>query len=376
MNNQKPHYTFLVFTIIFSFVSSVFSQTLPPPPPLIEEDKGIIKVESRLVIVPVSVTDGNGNPVKGLTAENFRVKENARGQEIAEVSDAENVPLEIAVLFDISGSTDAMFKFEQATAAKFLESVMRPEDRATIFTIGAEPGLVQTRNIAYRSVQTIQHLQPSRMQTAFFDTVFAAANYLHKKSPPKSRKIIITISDGEDNASLGIRKGNSQAYFAVSKELNTLTSKRRQHLLQTKRNSVRVKEQNRTLKVLQNADTVFYSINPAGSSYKLNKMSIQGQDNMERFAKETGGVAFLPKFSPIDLKSQYESAANISKNTKILEKIFRQLANELQAQYLVQYYSDGEYSVDKFVKVEVKTNLNLPQGVRVRSRQGYFVKNQ
>lgn len=374
MKNPKLFYTPLIFAIFQAFIPTVFAQILPPPP-LIEEDKEIIKVESRLVIVPVSITDGNGNPITGLTSENFRIMENRRRQKITEVSAAEKVPMEIALLFDVSGSTDAMFKFEQQTAAKFLESVMRPEDRATIFTISDQPFLVQNRNIAFRSVETIRGLKRSRKQTAFFDTVIAAANYLHKNSPPKSRKVIITISDGEDNASNGIRIGYSRAYTFVEKQ-DSLTSDKQQLLLTKKRNQVRIREQDKTLRSLQNADAVFYSINPAGSSYRLNKISIKGQDNMERFAKETGGTAFLPNFSPIDLESQYQNSANIERNTKILKQIFRKLANELKAQYLVQYYSDSEYPAEKYVKLDVKINLNLPQGVKIRARQGYFVKSQ
>ena len=95
---------------------------------------------------------------------------------------------------------------------------------------------------------------------------------------------------------------------------------------------------------------------------------------MERFADETGGTAFLPSFLPVDLKSEFQTAANRSENIRMLETIFRQLSNELQAQYLVQYYSDGEFELGKQVNVDVKVNLNLPQGVKVHARQGYFVK--
>lgn len=362
------------FSILF-FAAAILSQVpVGTPPPLVVHDDEVIKINSRLIMIPVSVTDGNGQPVKGLFAGNFIINEENRRQEIADVSAAENVPLEIALLFDISGSTDPMFKFEQETAAAFLREIMRPQDRATIFTIGETPTLVQNRNISYVSVETIQSLKPTRNQTAFFDTVFSAADYLETNAPPKTRKVIITISDGEDNASDGIRKGYSAAYFAVSKELNTLTTARHAQLLSDKRTEVRVTEQNRTLKKLHDADTVFYSINPAGSSYKLNKISQGGQSNMERFANETGGTAFLPSFLPVDLKSEFQTSANKAENVRMLETIFRNLANELQAQYLVQYYSDGEFEMGKQVNVDVKVNLILPQGVKIHARQGYFVK--
>jgi len=361
--------------LIFFFAFAAFAQNpVGTPPPLIVEDKEVLKIDSRLVVVPVSVVDSNGQPVAGLTLEDFIVKEGSRVQQLTDVSAADKVPLEIALLFDISGSTDPMFKFEQETAAKFLQEVMRPIDRATIFTIGEEPNLVSNRNVAFESIETIKSLQPTKGHTAFFDTVSAAAVYLRRNAPPKSRKVIITISDGEDNTSEGIRKGNLKIYADLDRMKNTLTSAKLKEFLSENRNKVRLSEQARTLQRLQDADTVFYSINPAGSSYRLNVISIAGQDNMEKFANDTGGMAFLPKFLPIDLKSDYESNANLQTNTRTLETIFRQLANELQAQYLVQYYSDGDYPLNEYVNIDV--SLSGGKQYRVRARQGYFVKEQ
>ena len=161
MRNTRLFHIFLIFAVVASAPIG-FSQTLPPPPLLTEEDKEILQIESRLVIMPVSVTDGNGSPVKGLSTDNFSVKENTRSQEINKVSAAEKVPLEIALLFDVSASVDPTFEFEQHAAAKFLAKVMRPEDRATIFTIGKKPVLLQTRNISTRAIETIKKIKPSK----------------------------------------------------------------------------------------------------------------------------------------------------------------------------------------------------------------------
>ena len=106
MNSRKKTALGAVIAL-FAFTVSVFAQTTTPTPPIKEEDQ-VIKVSSRLVVVPVSVTDSNGEPVSGLKAENFRVSEEGRQQVIDSVGNAENVPLEIAVLFDVSASTDAM----------------------------------------------------------------------------------------------------------------------------------------------------------------------------------------------------------------------------------------------------------------------------
>ncbi len=60
-------------------------------------------------------------------------------------------------------------------------------------------------------------------------------------------------------------------------------------------------------------------------------------------------------------------------NIQILDNIFRQISAELRAQYLLQYYSEADFPTSKYVKLDV--SLQNPQSLRVRARQGYFVKN-
>ncbi len=363
-----------IFALTFAFSSSVIAQEAKPtPPPKIEDDNDIIKVESRLVVVPVSVLDASGQPVTNLKAHDFRILEENKPQEIAQVSDAEKVPLEIVVLFDVSASTDTMFQFEQETAAKFLQEVMRSEDRATIFTIGANPMLIQARDTAEKSAASIKSIQPTKSFTAFYDSVFAAADYLQKNAPQGRRKVVVVISDGEDTNSERIRNSIQNGYKSLGKKIDTIDSKSLYQLTVKARNEASLREQNRVLQTLQNADSVFYSINPAGNSYQLNKGSIFGQSNLQKFADETGGTAFLPKLLPIDLKDQSQNTQNFRKNGEMLVTIFRQLANELRAQYLVQYYSESDFPNNKYVKLDV--GLSNPQNLRVRARQGYFVKN-
>src|SRR4051812_11792207 len=120
MRNLLNKQHILLFAAIFSFSLAAFAQSpKPTPPPKADDD--VIKVESRLVVVPVSVTDSEGRPVLALTKEDFRIAEEGKPQTVENVGNAEVVPLEIALLFDISASTDPMFKFEQETAAKFLQ---------------------------------------------------------------------------------------------------------------------------------------------------------------------------------------------------------------------------------------------------------------
>ncbi|CAN5445044.1 hypothetical protein BH18ACI1_BH18ACI1_03080 [soil metagenome] len=371
---MKRRHLVFISALIFALTFSVFAQTTQPtPPPNNAEDDEVIKIDSRLVVVPVSVLDRNGQPVLGLKAQDFRVLEENKAQEIAQVSDADKVPLEIALLFDISATTNPMFEFEQEIAAKFLQEVMRSDDRATIFTVGERPVIVQARDSAEKSAIAIKTIQPTKQFTAFFDTVSAASDYLQKNSPTGRRKVIIVISDGEDTNSDRIRQAIDNGYRKLGEKINTLDSKKLYEFTRANRDAANDKELNRVMQTLQNADAFFYSIKPAGNAFQLNKVSIKGQNNLQKFADETGGTAFLPKILPINLKDDSQNSQNKRTNQELLVKIFRQLANELQAQYLVQYYSNADFPQNKYVKLDV--GLANPRNFRVRARQGYFVKN-
>ncbi len=361
-----------VFGVVVISAYSSLAQTATPTPPVSEENQ-IIKVDSRLVVVPVSVLNANGDPVLGLKAQDFRIAEENRQQTIDNVGDAENVPLEIALLFDVSASTDAMFKFQQETAAKFLREVLRSEDRATIFTVGQKPFLIQSRDTAERSIVSTLSIFPQKGATAFFDTVRTAADFLKINSPQGRRRVIVVISDGEDNFSEGVQKAQRNAERKIVDNSPDPGLKRLGGLVFQAQQSAKRSERMKVLKALQDADVVHYSINPGGSSYKLNTMSVFGQENMQKFADETGGTAFLPKFQPIDTRDVLQNSTNVRKNTETLDFIFRQIANELRAQYLVQYYSEAEFPQNKYVKLDV--GLQSPGNLRVRARRGYYVKN-
>jgi len=105
----------------------------PPPPqkkpkptptpqnPVDTGDDEVVRVNSNLVVVPVSVTDAAGNPVQNLKATDFRLQEAGKDQEIARVGDPEQVPLDIAILFDLSSSVSSRFAFQQQAAFTFSE---------------------------------------------------------------------------------------------------------------------------------------------------------------------------------------------------------------------------------------------------------------
>ena len=367
----RNNYIVLIFSLlVLAGTASAQTPTATPPP---DDSDDVIKVTSRLVVVPVSVTSPSGDPVLGLTANDFKVTEDQKPQVIETVGNADTVPLEFALLFDISATTSPMFRFQQETAAAFLTEVMKEKDRATIYTVGANTELIKDRATATEAVAAIKSITPTKEYTAFFDSISVAAENLIRNSPSGTRRVILMISDGEDTNSSRIAKAIQDGYAKAGDKINTLDNKALYRLTVENRNTASARERVRVAKALQDADTVFYSINPGGSSYQLNQISVYGQENMQKFADETGGTAFLPKFQPIDTKDELQNSSNMRKNQATLERIFNQLTNELRAQYLVQYYSEGEFADGKYVRLDV--SLTAPGSNTLRARQGYYVKN-
>ena len=320
----------------------------PAPPEVLE----VIKTTSNLVMVPVSITDRDGQAVQGLTKEDFRLQEEGKQQEITGIGNPEEVPLAIALLFDISSSVSqkGFFQFQQNAAAAFLKQVMKPADRAAIFTIATQPTMVQPLSTAEQAAAKIVTIPPatSSVATAFYDTVTAAATYL-QSAPSQYRRVIIVITDGDDNNSKRI-VSSSNAEARASNNGQLTGSGARAGLDTKHRLAVADVQQ-----AAQKADAIFYSFNPGGPSVRLNQIAMRAETGMEAIAEATGGTAFIPD------------------GEKDLERVFRQVAAELRGQYLLQYYGNSE-GPGQFRRIQV--SVPARSDVRVRARQGYYPKKE
>jgi Ca-activated chloride channel family protein len=333
----------------------------PPPADVAEDDDDVVRVSSNLVVVPVSVTDAAGEAVTGLKIGDFRLEEEGRAQELAAVGDAEQVPLDIALVFDVSSSVTKNFEFQKQSAAGFLRQVLKPIDRAAIFTITDKPGMTQPLAPVEAATSAVSRLQPAAKQTptAFYDTVVAAARYLSANAPERNRRVILVVSDGEDNFSEDVRDAT---IAAVRREANGGTKEADEEraaeelLLKVaeKTTGPHRRALQKVSREVQRADAVFYSINPSGPGLRLNVISQRAQDNMQRVAETTGGNSFVPA------------------RLEDLDAVFRRIAAELRAQYLLQYLSNGDAAPGKFLRIKVNTP-SRPE-LRIRARQGYYKK--
>jgi Ca-activated chloride channel family protein len=330
-----------------------FPQGLPPPMPTPtpkpaptprDEDYEVVRVTSNLVVVPVSVTNASGQPVLGLKPADFHLEEEGRAQEIAQIGNPEQVPLDIAVLIDVSGSVDARYTFEQQAAASFLKQVLKPGDRATVFAIDEKPRFIQELTTAEVASQKLMAIPPAKGYTAFFDTVIAAARYLEKSSTSGRRHVIVVISDGDDTARI---LDVSAAQNRSAGDLKIIGMEAQLNLIERAQAEVQ--------REVQSAEATFYSINPSGQTMHLNVRTARAEQGMERLAAATGGAAFIP--------SKEED----------LNAMFNRIASELRSQYLLQYYSNNEnQQPNKFLRINV--TLPAQPQLRVRARQGYYSK--
>ena len=350
----------------------------PPPPPRqtptptptpapapkaeeVEDESEVVRVTSNLVVVPVAVTDASGNAIQGLKKEDFRLEEEGRGQELSAVGTAEEVPLDIAVLFDVSSSVTAksFFALQQEAAARFLRQVLKPSDRAAVITIGDKPVLVQPLANAETATATMLRIPAATTSTptAFYDSISFAAKYLDANAPGNHRRVILAISDGDDNFSTSVREQTVAEYEAERKSqegenggrpLGERAAARRDLQARHARSVAGVQ------RAVQGADAVFYSVNPGGPSVRLNEISTRAQNGMQSVADATGGTAYIPA------------------RAEDLDTIFRQIAAELRAQYLLQYLSNNNATAGKFLRIKVATPAR-PE-LRIRARQGYYKK--
>lgn len=320
----------------------------PTPKPTEEpiDENEVVRVTSNLVVVPVAVTDSAGNAVQGLKKEDFRLEEEGRAQQLEAVGDADQVPLDIAVIFDISSSVTKNFEFEKQTAAGFLKEVLKPIDRAAIFTISEKPQLAQPLSSAGTATLKLMTIPAAERSTgtAFYDTVATAAKYLDKNAPERNRRVILVISDGEDNFSDDVRDAMLAEGKGGATQAEAMEHQR----------SLHSKAIQKVLREVQRADAVFYSINPSGPGIRLNVISQRAQDQLKLLADSTGGNSFLPP------------------KLEDLTTIFRQIAAELRAQYLLQYLSNGNAQPGKFLRIKVATPAR--PDVQIRARQGYYKK--
>ena len=314
MGRMKPK-TVLVLLIGIVTVAG-FARSSPQS----ESNQDTLRVTVDLVNVQFSVTDRRGRFVPGLTAQDFKVEEDGRRQEIRNFARENELPLTLALLVDTSPSVRPVFDEEKTTAQSFLESILRQKDLALIMGFDRSVTLVQdyTDNVKLLK-RAIDELEIGG-GTSVYDAVYLASK--EKLQDEAGRKAIILVSDGEDTTS-----------------------------------KVRFNE---SLVAAHQSDTVIYGIfnSVRGGFFPYGRRRSgpilgNGGDlgTLKKYSEETGGSTF------------------VISNENSFRKIFDQIAQELRSQYSLGYFSLNNARDGKYRQIKITAR---DSGYTVKARKGYY----
>jgi VWFA-related protein len=281
-----------------------------------EEPGTVFRVPVNEVSVIFTVTDKHGHYVKDLAKDDFKVLDNDISEKIGSFQNETDLPLEVGLLIDASNSIRDRFKFEQESAAEFLNQTIRPRyDKAFVVGFDETPEVTQDFTDNTESLgRGIRMLRPGG-GTALFDALYFACRdkLLKEQNTGPTRKAIILLSDGEDNQS------------HVTRE--------------------------EAIDMAERAAVIVYTIstNTSGGGTRGDKI-------LERIAEATGGRTFVP-FQITDVANAFE-----------------QIQTELRSQYALSYRPTNFRSDGQFHTIEILAENH--KGLHVRCKRGYYAPSQ
>lgn len=310
-------------TTIIYVPTQAGSKTSPKPTPTPASEDEVIKVDSTLVPIPVSVLDASGRSVTNLKLSDFELKIDGKPAEISELARSET-PIRLAMLFDNSSSVLIAREFEKEAAIRFLRRVIRPEkDLVALYSVATTAELEQPFTAEISSLtRAIELFPPPEGATALLEGIVQAADYLREV---RGRRVMIIVSDGDDTKSdvtfdetvRALQVGNCQVYVVKT--------------------------------------TDFENFKRTGSRRgNANLRQLTAERRMGEISGQTGGTVY----SPIDERE--------------LDDAFRQISAELQQQYILSYYPENDTEKRGQFREITLTLKNRP-GYSVRTRKGYYV---
>jgi len=288
-----------------------------------EEDPGDrrsnIRVDSTLVLIPVSVMDPMNRSVTGLEKEHFRVFEDKVEQEVAQFS-SEDSPITVGIVFDASGSMGAKLQKSRQAVSQFFKTA-NPEDEFFLIQFNDRPQLIVPLTSSTEEIQSQLTFTNAKGRTALLDGVYMAMKQMRKAKNP--RKAILVLSDGGDNSS---RYTESEV-----------------------RNAVR------------EADVQIYAIGifEGMSGRGRTPEELSGPGLLQELAEQTGGRHF-----PVE-------------NLNELPDVAAKIGIELRNHYVLGYTPKNQERDGKYrrVKVAIKQPPGLPP-LRPFFRLGYYAPTQ
>ena len=265
-----------------------------------QNDDDVVTVDSSIVVVNATITDGSGNHVSGIKQNQFSLFENGVEQEINFFA-SEETPFAAVILLDTSGSMEQRVSLARSAAIRFLDG-LRDVDSAEIYRFDSKVVLVQKFSNSRDVGEKFFDLKADGM-TALNDAVYQAAKDLGER--PEKRRAIIVLSDGEDTIS-----GRSA---------------------------------DKALKAALAVNASIYTIDMAGIETS-GRQRAQNQGVLRNFAEKTGGT-FLATPGGVAMRDA-----------------FKKIVEELGRQYTLAYQPKNQTKDGKWRTIEVrvaKPNLTI-----------------
>lgn len=195
----------LVLLALSAFISVPSSQA---------QDDDVVRVDTDLVVLNVTVLDKEGQYVPRLKLADFKVFEDGREVPIKLISSfgAHESPFASVILLDTSGSMESRMTLGRSAAIRFLDG-LRAEDVAAVYNFDYKIEQVQDFSSA-RDLAPMAFGLRAKGMTALYDAIIRAAETLGTR--PEARKAIVVLSDGIDTQSRASSGKALDAALAVS----------------------------------------------------------------------------------------------------------------------------------------------------------------
>ena len=281
-------------------------------------EESILTIHKRVdeVNVLFIATDRHGKFVRNLNQNDFNFFDDHKPvQSILNFRRETDLPIQMGLLVDVSGSVQGRFAFEKEAATGFLQHIIRPGyDKAFVVGFNKQSKLTQdfTDNVPALSAG-VQRLNGGG-GTALYDAIYKACKekLLSEASDRPIRKAIVILSDGEDNQS---EHSRAQA-----------------------------------IEIAQRAEVLIYAISTDDSG-----LILRGDKVLEDLASATGGRAFFP-FKMKDITHSFAA-----------------IEDELRSQYAVSYKPSDFDADGRYRSIEITA---LKKDLQVRARRGYYAPRQ
>jgi Ca-activated chloride channel family protein len=283
----------------------------------------------RLINVSAVVRDSSGKLVDNLGQGDFEILEDGVPQKLAFFARSNDVPLNLGLVVDISGSQAAFVRAHQHDLKAFLDRALSQRDRAFLLCFASHPRLItQYTSSGKQLIDALEGYMGTndklnypllgppeiRSGSAFYDAVYHASNQMFQ-NVERGRKALVIFSDGEDNTSA-------------------------HNMLET-------------IELAQTNDVVLFCVRytetRGGRWTARNKY---GRGVMERVAFETGGADF-------------------DASEKDVSAHFRDIGEHLRSSYELAYHSSNPPDDRTFHKIAIRVKQ---AGYTVRAKTGYFAK--